>query len=56
MNIEFINELRATLKRDRQSAIRFRHDDWLRKHCIQRALFKRSIISVFNSLYKQAIN
>ncbi|MDE9537273.1 hypothetical protein [Xenorhabdus bovienii] len=44
MNIEFINEIRASMKRDRQSAIHFRHDDWLRKHCVQRALFKRAAI------------
>ncbi|WP_448512134.1 hypothetical protein [Photorhabdus laumondii] len=50
MNIEFINELRATLKWDRQFAIRFRHDDWLRKHFIQRALFKRAIIREFKAI------
>ncbi|OCQ53600.1 hypothetical protein Ppb6_01226 [Photorhabdus australis subsp. thailandensis] len=49
MNVEFINELRATLKRDRQSAIRFRHDAWLRKHCIQQALLKRAIIREFKA-------
>ncbi|WP_340617061.1 hypothetical protein [Xenorhabdus entomophaga] len=51
MDIEFINELRAMLERDRQSAIRFRDDDWLRKHCIQRALFKRAIISELTARY-----
>ncbi|WP_340618741.1 hypothetical protein [Xenorhabdus entomophaga] len=51
MDIEFINELRAMLKRDRQSAIRFRDDDWLRKHCIQRALSKRRGIRELKAIY-----
>ncbi|WP_258087458.1 hypothetical protein [Xenorhabdus bovienii] len=44
MNIEFINEIRASVKRDRQSAIRFRHDSFLRKHCLNAALNKRRSI------------
>ncbi|MGJ0580566.1 hypothetical protein ACR71G_21590 [Xenorhabdus bovienii] len=44
MDKEFINEIQASMKCDRQSAIRFRHDSFLRKHCLNAALNKRRSI------------
>ncbi|MDC9591456.1 hypothetical protein PSI23_19755 [Xenorhabdus sp. XENO-10] len=51
MNIEFINEVRASMKRDRQSAIRFRRDSFLRKHCVNAALNKRRSIRELMAIY-----
>ncbi|OTA16044.1 hypothetical protein Xbed_03516 [Xenorhabdus beddingii] len=51
MNIKFINEVRASLKRCRTNAIRFRHDDFLRKHSIQQALSMRRFIRDMTAIY-----
>ncbi|WP_340618248.1 hypothetical protein [Xenorhabdus entomophaga] len=53
MDIEFINELRAYLKRHRQSAVNYRNDgDFeMRKISVRLALSKRRGIRELNAIY-----
>ncbi|PHM31322.1 hypothetical protein [Xenorhabdus innexi] len=49
--MEFINEVRASLRRERQSAIRFRDDYAVRKICVKMALSKRRCIRELMAIY-----